>query len=175
MKKNRWKKGAALLSAALLCLACLAGCTGKVRVEGNTLGKAQRVEIVNPATQETVKVLADQEEVDGFLSGLDLDVTGRVDVNGILEKLGLGWTSALEEENLPTLEEGKDPGVTVICYAQETLKAGQKPEDREMKEVLRFTAYRDNLTLSMEFAETLPLRMEISQEERDSLLALLEE
>lgn len=107
----------------LLTLLLLGGCTTAYDITGPTgaeqegLNMAQEVLVLDPEGK-LVRTLAAEEELDAFLDGLRLE----------------DWT-------LARLPEGAVPEGTFVFRQLETLKLGQRWEDRAMVEAARLTVY----------------------------------
>ena len=59
------------------------------------------------------------------------------------------------------VEDPGDPAYSYVYCQQETLKAGQKPEDREYEELIRFTVSAEEDVVTMVILEDLPALLNV--------------
>ena len=121
----------------------LCGC-GTDDVPGQ-LEKAQEIRIYKDGSDECVQILDEASDMEKFVRQLNLE----------------DWTEA------PLPEQAEASG-SFVLRQEETLKQGQRAEDREMEETCRIYFYRTESFVRLEFAG-LDLTFEVPEETAEAL------
>lgn len=178
------KKKTAIISGVfcvMSTLVCLGGCHSRVNAPETTtekqdvfqsgefsdnvneIAKAQKIVVV-PIKDESGAVSEDTEN--------EVVITDKDEVRKFADKLTdniTGWKPcSLPEDAVP---DGK-----FIFYVQETLKAGQKPEDRKYVKASEMNVYKESscVTVQMDSVLDLSVNLEVPQETADYLSGFFE-
>lgn len=122
-------------------------------------------------TQKIVVIPGEAEDAASQDAKKETEITDENEVREFTDKI----TEQVSEWKPGSLPENAVPAGTFVFYSQETLKLGQKPEDRRYVEQAALTVYEGSpyVTIKIDskadFVSDLSLNMELPQETADYL------
>ena len=123
-----------LLFVVIGCALLLCGCQSKENTslnnQYNEISKAREIQIINADTSDTVETLTSKEEIENFITALDMEK----------------W----EYSSLP---ENAHQSGSFVFLQEETLKAGQTATDGQLYDTCKLYIYQDCPYISFEISE----------------------